>query len=550
MGIELILAAQLAGAAISPRGYVHEINYPRDSIPLRDSIGQGQVIEDITRETGYYAQTFDVPYPTDSVFITFFKNGDSARVRDLVSDISNGNRVPEVVLYASGQRRFTVSAYRLDTTNFRFSNLKGILENLTRIPSPIPDTAMLFGNDSLRALSALVSSIRAEPGDSLRLSMRGTRNDTIFRSDTMFIANDIGYGDAWPIQETLATPTRWNYGTWHIPVPRETIFPTFKDFRVSQILSPIGLVDSGEILTPQAWIKNCGYAPSDGNILVRIGSTYEKNTSFGTIQPGDSTLVSSDQWQALLRGNNPVKCSVMVSGDARPLNDALNDSVYVRVFGARPLTIDAPVDSVPLSEPLTPRATLENTGNVLADSMVGKFFIYQPDSSEVYSAKAVVENVSPGARPQLSFQLWQPETVGPHSCSLHMTAYSGGSSRGNSMLVRQSPKLDFNSLGPFNSVQGWLTNSFKVYDDSVGLEECSDDESPIKSYAPPIPSFMKIPYAQDLAAKYGIKFYNLLGSEVSSDALSSGNYFMRMKVKHGESKEAKDKTIRAILVEN
>jgi hypothetical protein len=448
MGIEaLVLATQLFGAAISPHGYAYKQGYLRDSIYLRDSCGQGQVIADTTNERGSYLHSFDVPFPTDSVFIAFWKDGDTANVRDYASDNSNGYRIPEVVLYPPGQRNFTVSAYRLDTTDFRFgNNLEGILENLTRSPSPTPDTAMLFGNDSSRAFSHLVSHIRAEPGDSLRLSLRGVRNDTTFVSDTVLVAEDIGYGDAIPFEDSLAIETRRNYGTWFVPAPEETIPPVPRDLGVSRVVSPADTADSGQVVTPRAWIRNYGSAAASGTARLRIGSTYERDTSFSPIQPGDSASVTFADWTASVRGPQLVNCSTMVIVDTNPGNDRLTDTTFVRVRDAAAAGFLNPGDGDTLrpSVPETVAVSIGNLGNVPLET-VAVGYLVSTDSActdTVYAAWDTTYNVQPGTFELRFTEPWTPQTVGkryvllavagvdgdPTNNSLHGVCYVGDGS--------------------------------------------------------------------------------------------------------------------------
>jgi hypothetical protein len=333
MLFELVLATQLTGASINPRGSAYKPGFPRDSIFLRDSLKQGLFLTDTTDSAGKYSHSFNNVNPrADTAILHFWKGGDTANIKDLVSNDDNDYLVPPVVLYAPGQRHFTVSSCSLDLANFPFNqdSLEGILENLSMSPPPTPGIAMLFGGDStpIRSYSQLVADVRGDLGDTLRLSLRGRRNDTIFVSDTLLIANE-RYGDAMPIEDTTKIPTEWNYGNWHVPVPRETIPPAFRDFGVARIVSPTDTTDSGLVITPEAIVKNYGGVAGEVRARMIIGSDYQAETTFASLQPGESAHVVFPEWRALVPGNYPVKCSTLVSGDSNSGNDFSLDSTFV-----------------------------------------------------------------------------------------------------------------------------------------------------------------------------------------------------------------------------
>ncbi len=212
------------------------------------------------------------------------------------------------------------------------------------------------------------------------------------------------------------------------------------DFGVASIVAPTGSVDSGQAVTPVAWVKNYGNQASGGNARMKIGSDYSNDHSFPQIQPGETTLVSFSDWTPLIRGNNAVKCSTMVSQDTSHQNDYKTGNVVVDAFSARPVSIDSPVGAIPKSQPVNPKATFENTGNVSIDSIISELYIYT-NGSQVYNSRAKTEDDSilPGAKPQLTFSQWQPDTVGAHSCSLHMTAYKGGSTKDDYLINGPRP---------------------------------------------------------------------------------------------------------------
>ncbi|MCX6742551.1 MAG: hypothetical protein NTX24_05290 [Candidatus Pacearchaeota archaeon] len=302
------------------------------------------------------------------------------------------------------------------------TNFSGNLNSISWIGNYAPETTAVDTGLSLYwyyDVHSKFDTLQATHGSPAHIRLEKMKGDTTFFRNLDFTV-DTTRTDAQLVKDT-AYFTRDSFVVNQTPI---------WDFGASRIIAPTGSADSGEVITPGAWIKNYGNQASGGNARMKIGSNYSRDTLFNLIQPGESTSVSFSDWIPLIRGNNAVKCSTMVSGDTSHQNDYKTSNTFVNVFDARPVSIDSPVGAIPKSQPVNPKATLENTGNVSIDSIVGKFFIFRnnPDSL-VYSARAMVENLSPNQKLQLSFSPWKPDTLGPHSCSLHMTAYKGGSAK-------------------------------------------------------------------------------------------------------------------------
>jgi hypothetical protein len=97
------------------------------------------------------------------------------------------------------------------------------------------------------------------------------------------------------------------------------------------ILAPPDSVDSGQIVTPQAVIRNVGAAEDTFDAWFAIGAGYADTVSL-TLAAGETDTVEFADWDALDLGTFAVACSTMLSGDVNAGDDAVHDSVEVVPF--------------------------------------------------------------------------------------------------------------------------------------------------------------------------------------------------------------------------
>ncbi len=104
--------------------------------------------------------------------------------------------------------------------------------------------------------------------------------------------------------------------------------PPRHDVGVSQILAPVGEVDSGTVVTPQAVIVNLGNSAETFDAVMRIGTSYT-DTQTVSLAVGQTDTVGFLDWVAMPVGIFPVSCTTMLSGDMNPANDIAVDTVEV-----------------------------------------------------------------------------------------------------------------------------------------------------------------------------------------------------------------------------
>lgn len=134
-----------------------------------------------------------------------------------------------------------------------------------------------------------------------------------------------------------------------------------QDVGVTQIIAPVGTIDSGWVVTPQARIQNFDTIPHTFPVIFRIGAFYNRDTIVFNLPPLDSVIVNFSPWLASQLGIHITKCSTALVGDRNPYNDAVIDSVTVGSdFGI--IEVLSPRGFVRDSTIIMPRVWLMNYG--------------------------------------------------------------------------------------------------------------------------------------------------------------------------------------------
>ncbi len=103
----------------------------------------------------------------------------------------------------------------------------------------------------------------------------------------------------------------------------------YRDIGVHEITQPVGTIDSGSIIVPQARIKNNGYVTETFSVTFRIGDFYSE-TRNKTLAPGQNDTVNFPAWNAIQMGNHTTKCTTQLAEDMNPANNFVNNSVTVQ----------------------------------------------------------------------------------------------------------------------------------------------------------------------------------------------------------------------------
>lgn len=133
------------------------------------------------------------------------------------------------------------------------------------------------------------------------------------------------------------------------------------DVGVMRIEVPQGVIDSGSVFVPAAWIGNFGDFEESVRVLFAVGDSVMFHF-LDSIAPGDSVPVVFDSITVHDREWVVVVCSVYVEGDIDRRNDLARDSVFVLVRDVVAETILTPNGRVPEGL-IRPRVKVWNRGN-------------------------------------------------------------------------------------------------------------------------------------------------------------------------------------------
>ncbi len=100
------------------------------------------------------------------------------------------------------------------------------------------------------------------------------------------------------------------------------------DVGVTKIVAPVGEVDSGDVVMPEAVVKNFGTFEEDFDVVCWIGADYADTNNI-ILDAGEEDTLDFEDWEALELGWFPVRCSTTLDGDENPANDQARDSVHV-----------------------------------------------------------------------------------------------------------------------------------------------------------------------------------------------------------------------------
>jgi len=102
------------------------------------------------------------------------------------------------------------------------------------------------------------------------------------------------------------------------------------DVTATTIIAPSDSVDSGATVTPMARVRNYGTSEETFSVRLTVGADYSDSVEL-TLAAGGVDTVSFADWDASVLGTYAVTCSTGLEGDANPDNDAVRESVVVRL---------------------------------------------------------------------------------------------------------------------------------------------------------------------------------------------------------------------------
>lgn len=201
--------------------------------------------------------------------------------------------------------------------------------------------------------------------------------------------------------------------------------PEIHDVGAVLVIAPIGTVDSGSVIAPQALVRNWGTRDESFPVTFDIGTGYSRTLQLDLLSGAETTLVFPD-WTAQPLGTHAVRCYTQLANDVNRANDTARASVDVQTaprhdVGA--MTIIAPVGLVDSGSAHTPTAVLHNWGN-RTENFPATFTL-----STGYS-QTIQCRLEPGQTDTVIFPAWVAAIPGPHACTCY-TALAADVDRSN-----------------------------------------------------------------------------------------------------------------------
>ncbi|MEO0005433.1 MAG: FlgD immunoglobulin-like domain containing protein [candidate division WOR-3 bacterium] len=178
-----------------------------------------------------------------------------------------------------------------------------------------------------------------------------------------------------------------------------------RDVGVSQIVIPVGIIDSGATVRPLVRLTNYGTGMATFSVTFKIGDFYTQTRS-KTLFAGYTDTANFPAWTANELGTHPVFCSTAYTGDVNPANDTLSDSVTVQleVFDVGVVSILAPTGLIDSGTPIVPQVRVKNFGDSTAPFPVW-FRISLLD--QIYE-DSVWLDLAAGEEATCQFDTWMP----------------------------------------------------------------------------------------------------------------------------------------------
>ncbi|MEO0108512.1 MAG: hypothetical protein ABIK62_04990, partial [candidate division WOR-3 bacterium] len=190
------------------------------------------------------------------------------------------------------------------------------------------------------------------------------------------------------------------------------------DVAAKAILAPIGVLDSGVNVIPQARVRNLGTTPVSFPVTFRIAGLYSDSRNVSDLPAGESTLVNFQSWIAAPRGTHVTRCTTALPGDLVPDNNATSGLVTVQTRDIGVLRIIVPAGDIDSGTSVVPACSVCNYGSTTASYCVRLRIGWG------YEDTARVSGHASGVTVGVTFRSWTAGTRGsyPVSCSTELAA--------------------------------------------------------------------------------------------------------------------------------
>ena len=164
------------------------------------------------------------------------------------------------------------------------------------------------------------------------------------------------------------------------------------DVGCTEILAPIGAIDSGTVVTPKVKVKNFGEITVTFDATFYIeGTKWSSTKTVEDLTPDEERTVDFDDWTADALGRFATRCTTKLTGDRYTENDRVSDTFIVRGASPPPLTpwqkLTEGVPTEPDGKNVKSGGLIINGGNkiyIVKGNNTKSFYSYVPGTRPVY----------------------------------------------------------------------------------------------------------------------------------------------------------------------
>jgi hypothetical protein len=311
---------------------------------------------------------------------------------------------------------------------------------------------------------------------------------------------------------------------------------------VTEVLAPVGTLDSGQVVAPQAQIKNFGSFTESPSATFMIPSTppYLQTVTLANLGPNRDTLVAFPGWSARPDFGLVPRCSVYVASDVEPQNDTLSGAPFsVRYIDLGVVSVDRPRDTIEVGTAITPKATVRNYGNT-AENFVARFSVPGTDYNQTQTVYLGV-----GVTDTVVFPVWTPPAGGYTArCSTEyaLDMYSPNDSASAPFFVRRQDVACSQILVPADTVdlgqavnpQAYVRNDGNTsvtFDVRFDIEDGYTNTQTVSSLAPAENRLISFgPWTPSTPGGFNLRCSTRLsGDQANNNDRCSGSVFVRLR---------------------
>ncbi len=218
----------------------------------------------------------------------------------------------------------------------------------------------------------------------------------------------------------------------------EVLCRTRHDVGSVAILSPVGTIDSGTVVTPRAVVHNIGTReetfPCTFSInAARVGSVY-KQTRVRTLSPGQTDTVDFPDWVAEPIDQLVTRCFTALAEDENPTNDTVDGQATV---------VRSAHHDVSTTATLAPLGTIDSGSVVIPKAVVSNFGNCDENFPVTYCIGGVYRetvqcSLTPGQDDTVNFPEWTPRHLGWYP-TWAFTGLADDRDRSNDTAFAQNP---------------------------------------------------------------------------------------------------------------